>query len=91
MRERLVDKDWISTVRRRGTEEAWQLVKKEVERPVDKFVPLRRLRNQNRSKWMSQEILRDKKKEENVEERKVQRGQNRIYSAREDYKKSQRG
>ena len=31
---------------------------------------------------------RDKKKEENVEERQVQRGQNRIYSAREDYKKS---
>ena len=59
MRERLVDKDWISTVRRRGTDEAWLLVKKEVERLVDKFVPLRRLRNQNRPKWMSQEILRE--------------------------------
>ena len=59
MRCRLADKDWISTVRKRGTEEAWQLVKKEVERLVEKFVPLRRLRNQNRPKWMSQEILRE--------------------------------
>ena len=58
MRERLTDRCWVNGVRRMDTTAAWLEVKRKVNQLVEDYVPLRRLRNNNRPIWMRQEILR---------------------------------
>ncbi len=58
MRAALREGDWMMSLRRKGAEEAWNILKERVTGLVSQHVPERRRRNQNRPAWLSQEIMR---------------------------------
>ena len=58
MREELARFDWRGQLERKSGQEAWDLLKKMIQAAVDKHVPPRRPRNQNRPAWLTQQILR---------------------------------
>ena len=59
MREDLSGVDWRREMDREGACKSWETLRDKVQAVVDKFVPPRRKRNQNRPSWLSNEILRD--------------------------------
>ena len=58
MREELSKVDWRGQLEGKSGQEAWDMLKKRMQEAVDKYVPPRRPRNQNRPAWLSQNILR---------------------------------
>jgi hypothetical protein len=56
MRAVLREDAWLRQLRSQDAQAAWATVKEKV--TVERYVPNRRLRNQNRPAWLSQEILR---------------------------------
>jgi hypothetical protein len=59
MRRELAGSNLISNMVGVTVEEAWKVFKDKVEGRVKKFVPPRRLRNNNRLQWLTQAILRE--------------------------------
>jgi hypothetical protein len=53
------DQEWLTRLQASGTSEAWALLRDKVTHLVEKYVPERRRRNNNRPAWMTQEILRE--------------------------------
>jgi hypothetical protein len=58
MRAVLKEDAWLRQLRSQDAQEAWATVREKVTELVERHVPNRRLRNQNRLAWLSQEILR---------------------------------
>ena len=58
MREELATVDWRGQMGGKSGQEAWDLLKEKIHAAVEKHVPPRRPRNQNRPAWLSQNILR---------------------------------
>jgi hypothetical protein len=70
MRAVLREEAWLRQLRSQDARAAWAAVREKVAELVERHVPNRRLRNQNRPAWLSQEILRAirrKKRLENVQ------------------------
>ena len=57
MREELGKVDWRGQMVGKSGQQAWELLKNKIQEAVDKHVPARRTRNQNRPAWLSQDIL----------------------------------
>ena len=58
MREELGTINWRMELDNKNVEEAWTVFTNKIHKAVDKHVPVRRKRNQNRPAWLSTEILR---------------------------------
>ena len=58
MREELRTGDWLQQLKRSGAARAWEILRAKMENMIEKYVPERRKRNNNRPAWMTQEILR---------------------------------
>jgi hypothetical protein len=58
MRAALREGEWMRSLRRKGAEEAWNILKERVTGLVSHYVPERRRRNQNRPAGLSQKIIR---------------------------------
>jgi hypothetical protein len=58
MRAVLREEAWLRQLRSLDARTAWAAVRNKVTELVEQHVPNRRLRNQNRPAWLSQEILR---------------------------------
>jgi hypothetical protein len=58
MRKELLDTTWRNGLADMPTELAWNTFAEKVKHLMDKYIPCRRRRNQNRPKWMSTEIMR---------------------------------
>ena len=59
MKESLRSRSLEQQMRGMGAEQAWSVLKEKINAAVEKFVPKKRRRNQNRPGWLSQDILRE--------------------------------
>ena len=59
MKESLWSRSLEPQMRGMGAEQAWSVLKEKINAAVEKFVPKKRRRNQNRPGWLSQDILRE--------------------------------
>jgi hypothetical protein len=54
-----MDKRWMEELKTHGAADAWEIFQTKVNGLVNKHVPVRKERNNNRPAWMTQEILRE--------------------------------
>ena len=66
MREELATVDWRTEMDGCKGEEAWTILREKVRTTVEKHVPNKRLRNNNRPAWMTGEILRTIRRKKNL-------------------------
>jgi hypothetical protein len=61
-RRMLTEVRWHTELQGLNTQEAWESFKSKMEAVIEECVPQRRRRNRNRPPWLSQDILREKKR-----------------------------
>ena len=58
LRRYLANCDWDRLLRNKPVEEAWKILKDELEQAISKFVPLSTVKDQDEPKWLNRELIR---------------------------------
>ena len=58
LRNYLARRDWDNMMKNKSVEEAWRILKDELELATGKFVPFSTVKNQDEPKWLNREIIR---------------------------------
>jgi hypothetical protein len=66
MKTELANRDWLYRLRRADAAAVWNILRDKITDLVQRFVPERRMRNQNRPAWLTQNILREIRKKKRL-------------------------